>query len=156
MQIVEPHSTILVLNSSYEPLHFTNWKRAIILLFKDKAKLISKRVIRLVNYVRLPFIRLGETFPSRNLIYKRDNYECQYCGSKKNLTIDHVKPRSKGGNDTWTNLVTACSSCNVKKGSKTLKESGLILKSTPRAPISIIMLDLEKTTISEWKEYVWG
>ena len=156
MQIVEPYSTILVLNSSYEPLHFTNWKRAIILLFKDKAKLISKRVIRLVNYVRLPFIRLGETFPSRNLIYKRDNYQCQYCGSKQNLTIDHVKPKSKGGNDTWTNLVTACSSCNVKKGSKTLKESGLVLRSSPRAPISIIMLDLEKTTISEWKEYVWG
>ena len=123
MQIVEPHSTILVLNSSYEPLHFTNWKRAIILLFKDKAKLISKRVIRLVNYVRLPFIRLGEMFPSRHLIYKRDNYECQYCGSKKDLTIDHVTPRSKGGDDTWTNLVTACSSCNVKKGSKTLKEA---------------------------------
>ena len=132
MQIVEPHSTILVLNSSYEPLHFTNWKRAIILLFKDKAKLISKRVIRLVNYVRLPFIRLGEMFPSRHLIYKRDNYECQYCGSKKDLTIDHVTPRSKGGDDTWTNLVTACSSCNVKKGSKTLKEAGLVLKSTPR------------------------
>ena len=147
MQIVEPHSTILVLNSSYEPLHFTNWKRAIILLFKDKAKLISKRVIRLVNYVRLPFIRLGEMFPSRHLIYKRDNYECQYCGSKKDLTIDHVTPRSKGGDDTWTNLVTACSSCNVKKGSKTLKEAGLVLKSTPRAPISKVMLDLEKTTI---------
>ena len=156
MQIVEPHSTILVLNSSYEPLHFTNWKRAIILLFKDKAKLISKRVIRLVNYVRLPFIRLGEMFPSRHLIYKRDNYECQYCGSKKDLTIDHVTPRSKGGDDTWTNLVTACSSCNVKKGSKTLKEAGLVLKSKPRAPISKVMLDLEKTTISEWKEYNWG
>jgi|TARA_Y100001937_G_scaffold29865_1_gene43045 5-methylcytosine-specific restriction endonuclease McrA len=95
-------------------------------------------------------------FPSRHLIYKRDNYECQYCGSKKDLTIDHVTPRSKGGDDTWTNLVTACSSCNVKKGSKTLKEAGLVLKSTPRAPISKVMLDLEKTTISEWKEYNWG
>jgi len=68
MEIVEPHSTILVLNSSYEPLHFTNWKRAVILLFKEKAKLISKRVIRLVNYVKIPFMKLGEMYPSRNLV----------------------------------------------------------------------------------------
>jgi len=95
-------------------------------------------------------------YPSRHLIYKRDNYQCQYCGSKKDLTIDHVSPRCKGGDDTWTNLVTACSSCNVKKGSKTLKEAGLVLNNTPKAPISKVMLDLEKTTISEWKEYVWG
>ena len=123
MQIVETHSTILVLNSSYEPLHFTNWKRAIILLFKEKAKLISKRVIRLVNYVRIPFSKMcNVNYPSRSLIYKRDDYQCQYCGSreKSKLTIDHVTPRSKGGQDTWDNLVACCTFCNVKKGSKTV------------------------------------
>ena len=156
MEIVEPHSTILVLNSSYEPLHFTNWKRAVILLFKEKAKLISKRVIRLVNYVKIPFMKLGEMYPSRNLVYKRDGYACQYCGSTRDLTIDHVIPRSKGGDDTWQNLTTCCSSCNVKKGNKLLHETNMKLRSIPKAPISKIMLDLEKTKVSEWKEFIFA
>ena len=49
------------------------------------------------------------------MVYKRDDHECQYCGSKQNLTIDHVIPKSKGGKDTWDNVVAACATCNVKK-----------------------------------------
>ena len=74
MEYIEPYSTILVLNSSYEPLHFTNWKRAVVLCFKEKAKVISKRIIKLVNYVKLPFMNEKETYPSRALIYKRDDH----------------------------------------------------------------------------------
>jgi 5-methylcytosine-specific restriction endonuclease McrA len=155
MELVEPHSTILVLNSSYEPLHFTNWKRAIVLLFKQKAKLISKRIIRLVNYVKIPFSYGRSDYPTRALIYKRDDYECQYCESKNDLTIDHIIPRSKGGKDTWDNLVACCTSCNLKKGNKLLKETNMILKSIPQAPISRVILDIQKTKVSEWKDYLF-
>tara|TARA_A100001201_G_scaffold38254_1_gene40131 strand:- start:1529 stop:1999 length:471 start_codon:yes stop_codon:yes gene_type:complete len=155
MEIVEPHSTILVLNSSYEPLHFTNWKRAIILLFKEKAKLISKRVIRLVNYVIIPFSRMNNMYPTKNLIYKRDKNKCQYCGSTKSLTIDHVIPRSRGGKDTWENLVVACSSCNIKKGDKMLEHTGMKLSSTPKAPISKVLIDLTDSKVPEWKEFIF-
>ena len=155
MELVEPHSTILVLNSSFEPLHFTNWKRAIILLFKQKAKLISKRIIRLVNYVRIPFSHGKNTYPTRTLIYKRDNYECQYCGTKKNLTIDHIIPRSRGGNNSWENLVACCVSCNLKKGNKPLNETDMKLRSVQKAPYNKISLDIEKTNVPEWKEYLF-
>ena len=155
MEFVEPYSTILVLNSSYEPLHFTNWKRAIILLFKEKAKLISKRVIRLVNFVRIPFMRFADQTPTRNMIYKRDGYSCQYCGSTRDLTIDHVIPRSKGGGDTWENLVACCDKCNVSKGNKYLHETNMKLRSKPKAPISSVMLELERTKIDEWKQFVF-
>jgi len=155
MELVEPHSTILVLNSSYEPLHFTNWKRAIVLLFKQKAKLISKRIIRLVNYVKIPFDHSKANYPTRALIYKRDDYECQYCGTKKNLTIDHVIPRSKGGKDTWENLVACCNPCNLKKGDKFLKETNMTLRSIPQAPFSRVILDIQKTKVDEWKEYLF-
>jgi 5-methylcytosine-specific restriction endonuclease McrA len=156
MELVEPHSTILVLNSSYEPLHFTNWKRAIVLLFKEKAKLITKRVIRLVSYVRIPFNQGKSSYPSRSLIYKRDDYECQYCRSEKNLTIDHVIPRSRGGQDTWENLVACCSKCNLKKGNLLLSETSMTLKKKPEAPFNRVYLDLQKSRISEWKDYVIG
>ena len=99
MESIEAHSTILVLNSSYEPLNFTSWKRAIVLLFKEKAQLISKKVIRLTKFVRIPFSS-RKFRPTRNMILQRDNHECQYCGSKSHLTLDHIIPRSKGGEDT--------------------------------------------------------
>jgi len=156
MEFVEPHTTILVLNSSYEPLHFTNWKRAVVLIFKQKARMITKRVIRLVNYVRIPFLRGGDTFPTRSLIYKRDDYECQYCGSKKDLTIDHIIPRSRGGKDTWENLVACCYKCNTKKGDSLLSETSMVLRSIPHAPLNKVYLDLQKSKVSEWKEYVIG
>ena len=153
MYSIQPHSTVLVLNSSYEPLHFTNWKRAIILLFKEKAKVISSSVIRLVNYVIIPFRRMTNMYPTRNLIYKRDKNKCQYCGATKSLTIDHVIPKSKGGEDTWENLVVACSSCNVKKGDKLLEQTNMKLARTPRAPVSKVLMDLENSNREEWKEF---
>ena len=155
MNSIQPYSTVLVLNSSYEPLHFTNWKRAIVLLYKEKAKVISKTVIRLVNYVIIPFRRMNNLYPTRGLIYKRHKNKCQYCGSTKSLTIDHVIPKSKGGEDTWENLVVACSSCNVKKGDKLLEQTNMKLAKTPRAPLSKILMDLENTSNEEWIDYVY-
>ena len=152
---IEPYSTVLVLNSSYEPLHFTNWKRAVILLFKEKAKIISKRVIRLVNYVKISFQKTRVENPSRAMIYKRDDHQCQYCGSRKNLTIDHVIPRSRGGKDKWENLVACCASCNIKKGSKYLHETNMMLRRKPVAPINRVIFELQKSKVDEWQEFIF-
>lgn len=150
---ITPHSTVLVLNSSYEPLNFTNWKRAVVLLLKNKAQVLSQRVIRLLNYVKLPLSKMVETKPSKAMIYKRDDNKCQYCGSTRSLTIDHVIPKSKGGGDTWDNLVVACCSCNAKKGDKLLEQSGMKLLRQPRQPYNKVLFTLNKSNVKEWKEY---
>lgn len=155
MQTIQPNSTVLVLNSSYEPLNFTSWKRAIILLFKEKAQYISKKVIRLVNFVRIPFRTQQLIHPTKANIIKRDNQECQYCGSKSHLTVDHVIPRSKGGKNTWENLVACCETCNVKKGNLDLSQLDMELKNTPRKPISKVMLILNNTRDDEWREFLY-
>ena len=154
--LITPHQTVLVLNSSYEPINFTSWKRAVVLLLKEKAQVLSGRVIRLLNYVKLPLTKIMNISPSRSMIYKRDNHTCQYCGSRSKLTIDHVIPRSKGGQDTWENLVVACSKCNTKKGSMLLEQTGMTLARKPRAPINKMIFDLDKTCVEEWKQYNYG
>lgn len=154
--LIEPNKTILVLNASYEPINFTNWKRAIVLLLKQKAQLLSSRVIRLVNFIKLPMARIMASKPSRYLIYKRDDHMCQYCGSITELTIDHVFPRSRGGKDTWENMVTACMCCNTHKGDKTPEEWGRPLYKKPKAPFNRMTLTLNKCDVPEWKEYIYG
>jgi len=153
---ITPYQTVLVLNSSYEPINFTSWKRAVVLLLKEKAQVLSNRVIRLLNYIKLPLSKIMNITPSRSMIYKRDNNTCQYCGAKSKLTIDHVIPRSKGGGDTWENLVVACSSCNCKKSDKLLEQTGMKLVRKPRVPINKMIFDLEKTNVDEWKPYNYG
>lgn len=152
---LEPHQTVLVLNSSYEPLNFTNWKRAVVLLLKNKAQVLSNRVIRLLSYIKLPISKIRTDRPTRTLVYKRDDHTCQYCGSREKLTIDHILPKSRGGQDTWENLATACYVCNTKKGNRTPDECGMILIKKPKAPISKMELSLNKSSISEWKEYIY-
>ena len=153
---IRPYSQILVLNSSYEPINITNWKRAIVLLIKEKAQALSSRVIRLVNYIRIPFSKISAQTPSRSMIYKRDGNKCQYCGSTRSLTIDHVIPRSKGGCDTWENLVVACSPCNVKKGDKLLEQTNMKLARKPFAPYNKMQFTLDGCKIPEWQEYVFA
>jgi len=152
---IQPNNTILVLNATYEPINFCNWKRAVVLLMKEKAQLLSGTVIRLVNYIKIPYRLMMSHKPSRAMIYKRDCNKCQYCGATKNLTIDHIHPRSLGGQDTWENLVTACSSCNSKKGGKLLKETNMVLIKKPSAPLNRIILSLNKTDNPEWREYCY-
>ena len=91
--------------------------------------------------------------PTRSMIYERDEHTCQYCGSKKHLSIDHVIPRCRGGEDTWENLVVACSSCNVKKGSTPLEQTGMKLMKTPRPMQDKVIRKLNKTDVQEWKDY---
>ena len=152
---IQPNTTVLVLNSSYEPLHIASWNRAIVLLLKEKAQMLSSRVIRLLNYVRVPLSRIVSCKPSRSMIYKRDNNTCQYCGSTRKLTIDHVIPRCRGGGDSWENLVVACSTCNTKKGHTFLEQTGMKLVRKPRAPHNKMQFALIDCKIDEWKEYTF-
>jgi len=152
---ITPYKPILVLNNSYEPINVTNWKRAIVLLLKEKAQALSNRVIRLVNYIRIPLRKIASSLPSRAMIYKRDNNRCQYCGATRSLTIDHVIPRSKGGQDTWDNLVLACSSCNVKKSDKLLEQTNMKLARKPSTPYNKVQFSLSYTEVPEWQEFLF-
>ena len=114
---------VLVLNASYEPLNITTWRRAVVMMIKGKAESLehdSQRlvrrdmhvptVIRLRQFVRVPFRQVPMT---RRNVFQRDNHTCQYCGSREQLSIDHVMPRSRGGSDAWDNVTTACTSCST-------------------------------------------
>ena len=153
---------VLVLNSDYTPLNVTDVRRGFILVSKGKAEIVKEDVnkivttigefvrpliIRLVNYVR--FRRNGIKV-GRRRVMKRDGYQCGYCGSKKNLTIDHIIPRSKGGDNSWKNLVTCCSKCNNLKDDKTPEEVGLKLRTKPYEPT------IFSAVISEEVETIWN
>lgn len=161
---------VLVLNASYEPLNVTNWKRAVVLLVKGKAEPLEHNdtfiyhafplpsVIRLKYYVKVPYKEIPLT---RRNILDRDRNTCQYCGYKGELlTLDHVYPRSRGGKDSWDNLVTACVYCNIKKGNKTPDEALMELKKEPRKPYSSLYFEILKYTRGnrndQWRKYVIG
>ena len=144
---------ILVLNASYEPINITSWKRAFVLLLKEKATVVSHKVIRLTNFIKIPFNKMLRSKPSRNAIYQRDGHKCQYCGATRRLTIDHVIPKSKGGSDDWDNLVVACSRCNTKKGDTMLEQSGLKLVKKPSRPRTHLDLTISQSKNEDWKEY---
>lgn len=146
---------ILVLNSDYNPINICSARRAVVLLMKRKAHMITEKVIRLIDYIRLPYSKLMANKPSRSLIYKRDGYTCAYCGSKEHLTIDHVHPSSRGGQDTWENLVTACIKCNTKKGNRTPQEAEMVLHIIPKTPFNKLHLTINTSNVSDWKDYVY-
>jgi|TARA_R100000081_G_scaffold91511_2_gene69711 5-methylcytosine-specific restriction endonuclease McrA len=140
---------ILVLNADYSPINITGLQRAFNLVYLKKAEVVQynnnpiitekrkyKRpaIIRLLRYVSIPFRKVPL---SRENVFRRDRYHCLYCGSKKNLTIDHVIPRSKGGKNDWKNLATCCKSCNIKKDNKDLDEVELELEYLPYKPTYI-------------------
>lgn len=161
---------VLVLNASYEPLNITNWKRAVVLLIKGKAEQLEHNdafiyqafplpsVIRLRYYVKVPYKEIPLT---RRNVLERDRHTCQYCGYKgDSLTLDHVLPRSRGGQDNWNNLVAACVSCNINKGNRTPKEALMPLNKEPRKPYSSLLFEIVKYTKgdrnNQWRKYVIG
>jgi 5-methylcytosine-specific restriction endonuclease McrA len=141
------NAPVLVLNQNYEPLNVCDIRRAFNLLGSEKAELLERNhqvihtptlaipapsVIRLVYLVRRPRPRVKL---SRREVFARDAHTCQYCGTaSRDLTIDHVVPKHRGGRHEWENLVTACRGCNHRKGSKTLAEARMLLRREPRAP----------------------
>ncbi|MEA3349639.1 MAG: HNH endonuclease [Chloroflexota bacterium] len=143
------HKPVLVLNANFAPINVCTTRRAIVLVVTGKANLVlnGRGVIRTVSrsYPCPAIIRLGELIkrprPHVNLnkreVFRRDNYTCQYCGKRKKiLTLDHVIPRHLGGEHSWENLVTACASCNHKKGGRTPKQSRMKLLRKPKSPSS--------------------
>lgn len=163
------NSDVLVLNQDYQPLSVCSVQRSVKLLFLEKAELLHDdpekiirtvddefsypSVIRLRRYIRLPYARI---VLSRRNIMKRDRHICQYCGSKKGLTLDHVLPRSRGGADSWENLVTACDTCNVKKGNRTPDEAKMPLNIKPYRPIHITFFqNLMGGVQDHWKPYLY-
>ena len=143
-------NSVIVLSQAYLPLARVNIKRAIALLVAGRAESLELAdsqywTVRSTNLaLHVPeYIRLLQGNARRNWkvppvnrrnVLKRDGHACQYCGSTKRLTLDHVIPRVKGGPHTWENIVTACENCNSRKGEKTLAQAGMVLKVKPKAP----------------------
>ncbi|KRC49473.1 HNH endonuclease [Leifsonia sp. Root227] len=158
----------LVLNAGYEPLAVVSFKRAIVLVMNQKATVLSvdqahpvwgisasyerPSVILLTRYVRIP---RGRAVPvSRRGVLRRDLHRCAYCG-KSATTIDHVLPRSRGGADSWENLVACCLRCNNIKGNHTPAEMNWSLSFTPRVPhdASWVVRGTEVTQ-PDWSDYL--
>lgn len=163
----------LLLNATYEPLKVISWKKAIVLVTLGKVEVIEEydreihsvslsfklpSVVRLLKYVkgRPNWIRF-----SRQNVYLRDGFRCQYCGREfppQELTCDHVIPRSRGGKTDWTNVVTCCKSCNHKKGGRTPEEAGMTLLREPKRPqwLPFIHMSLKmKDPPASWYEYLY-
>lgn len=171
---VQRNSRVLLLNATFEPLCFVSLNRAIVLVLKNKAEIIEQvegldsrltvraektslpfpSVIRLVSYIRLPY-RAHIPLTRRSLL-ARDNHTCQYCGNTdRNLTLDHVVPRSRGGRTEWTNIVAACGPCNRKKGNKLSAEAHMWPRNTPTRPAfsSIVLLGQARDN-AVWQRYI--
>jgi 5-methylcytosine-specific restriction endonuclease McrA len=158
------------LNQSYEPLTICSVKKAIVLMILGKAELLVPNekkkirtvsrefewpsVVRLNGYRKVPYKKIILT---KKNILKRDNHKCMYCGrSDLPLTIDHIIPKSKGGDDSWENLVAACMPCNNKKGDRTPDEADMKLRAKPYAPNHIIFIKHNAGRLEEsWKPFLF-
>ncbi|KAF1858776.1 hypothetical protein Lal_00044810 [Lupinus albus] len=163
------------------PVNVVDWKRAICLEFMEKADVLEyyaktvnspsgsfyiPAVLRVPHLLQVVKRRIVKSNLSRKNILFRDNYTCQYCSLRENLTIDHVVPIALGGEWEWENLVTACAKCNAKKGQKTLEEAKMKLMKVPKAPkeydilaiplttAALRMLSIRKGTPEEWRQYL--
>ena len=159
---------VLVLNASYEPLNVCSVRRAHVLVFKGKAEVLEQLarplrsaaeshvwplVIRLLRYVRVP--KSVQRKISRRALFARDGWRCQYCGSEGKLTLDHVVPRSRGGESNWENVVTSCAPCNLRKGNRTLEEVQMRLLRPPRPPAPALFVTLAAQRIpNSWEPYL--
>lgn len=140
----------LVLNADYRPLSYYplslwSWQDAIKAAWLDRVSIVAEydqvvhspsRQIRIPSVIVLKdFVHLRKRVAfTRFNLFLRDEFRCQYCGARGNLTFDHVVPRARGGRTSWSNVVAACTSCNFAKGSKSLGRSGLTLRKPARAP----------------------
>ena len=163
----------LLLSQGYEPIKVISWQRAITLLFLGKVEVLEeyKDDIRSVNVIiKIPaVVRLLRAFRrhskpvkfSRVNIYARDNYRCQYCGRRANiseLTYDHVIPRSQGGKTEWTNIVSCCYDCNRKKGGRTPHQASMKLLAHPTQPnwVPAITIRISMRSVPDaWRDYLY-
>jgi 5-methylcytosine-specific restriction endonuclease McrA len=169
----EDSTRTLLLNQGFEPIKVIPWQRAITLLCLDKVEVIEEydaQIHAVSLIVQIPaVVRLRHAFRrharpvkfSRVNIYARDGYRCQYCGERcaiDRLTYDHVVPRSRGGRTTWDNIVSACDTCNARKGNRTPAEAKMALRSTPTRPTWMPSVQIRVSTHSipeAWRDYVY-
>jgi hypothetical protein len=166
---MKKYEKTLVVDSSYVARSIISTERAFVISYKGNADIISEypetfgvvnpnleifkpSIIRVFTYVKLNFQKVPLT---RENVFKRDDYECVYCGDshRRDLTIDHVIPQSKGGPNTWDNLVTACKRCNNEKADLTLKEYGKDIPK-PQRPHYLMLLKKVHHLPKEWKPYL--
>ena len=159
----------LVLDASYMPRSIITSERAFTIFYKGNAEIVENHpskfkvvnpnleiykpsIIRVKKNMKVDF---HKTKLSRENVFKRDGYTCVYCGSedKRKLTIDHVIPQSRGGKDTWENLVTACFKCNQEKNDLTIKEWGR-KEPNPKRPHHLLLLKAVENVPKEWYTYL--
>lgn len=163
--------TVLVLNANYQPINICSTRRAFNLIFASKASLVKNgrgyfntvtqtfpipSVIRLEKIVIRPRLKVPL---SRVEVFRRDHYTCQYCGKQNvEFSIDHVIPRTAGGQNTWTNIVTCCVACNRYKGNRTPHQAQMHLIRVPAAPPSsaAYFFGQHHGIDSGWDDYLKG
>ncbi|HSH76821.1 MAG TPA: HNH endonuclease [Longimicrobiales bacterium] len=165
----------LALNASFEPLTIVPARRAVRLVIDGKAEILEQdserlfrsekrvmpvpAVIRLVRYVHVPYRFRRQV--TNTFLFARDDYTCQYCGRRKSelrgrqfLTRDHVRPLSRGGLNTWDNVVTSCSPCNNRKGGRPPEEAGLSLQREPTEPNYVHLVWVVRRVTDAQAKYV--
>lgn len=165
------YEPVLVLNANFAPINVCTTRRAIGLILTGKATMVmdGRGIIKTVSRdIEKPsIIRLGRMVKrprprvkfNKREIFRRDKYMCQYCGTHaETLTLDHVVPRRLGGSHSWENLVTACESCNHRKGGRTIEQAGMRLLKQPQEPTSSALYIFSHHVISfdEWEPFLRG
>ncbi|GAB4266632.1 MAG: HNH endonuclease [Pararhodobacter sp.] len=166
----------LVLNADYRPLSYYPlslwpWQEAVKAVWMDRVDIVAEydQTVRSQRLeMRIPSVVVLKDFvkPRKRVaftrfnLFLRDEFCCQYCGSRKDLTFDHVLPRALGGVTSWENVVAACAPCNLRKGSKTLRASGLSLKKTPRRPTATELIEIGRRfppnhLHESWADYLY-
>ncbi|MGL4630772.1 MAG: HNH endonuclease [Leadbetterella sp.] len=160
---------VLILNADYSAIGICTVNKAFLLVFLSKAELVADTtqfilrtinssypapsIIRLNRYVNVPY---KSVILNRNNIFKRDENACTYCGSNKDLTLDHVHPKSRGGKTNWENLTTACRVCNSRKGHRTPEEAQMHMRRKPYKPSFVVFARsyANKSDDDQWLTYL--
>jgi 5-methylcytosine-specific restriction endonuclease McrA len=163
----------LLLNTTYEPIGVLSWKKAITMVYLGKVEVLKEYQRRIqgitISIPQPAVIRLrclvrsnhANVKFSRKNIFLRDNFTCQYCGKEfdaKNLTCDHIVPKSRGGITEWNNIVTSCTGCNLRKGDKLPDEVKMHPRKRPSRPNGFYMFMLHlgvKVPPDYWKDYLF-
>ena len=161
---------VLVLNASYEPINVCTTRRATVLVLKERAEMLERGegmlhserlemarpcVIRLMRYVRIPR-DVHRRKITRKAVLARDAWTCQYCGRETHgLTVDHVIPRSRGGESVWENIVASCAPCNRRKGNRLPREVSMHPMKHPKAPGPTVFIRIASPRIPiAWEPYL--